>query len=171
MSSASVFLGRSVSDDLAPDVVTDFDSDAVVFKSLVDSATLPFSVFLLKPTGVDDVTERRRLPRTSGDFLPPFTVTVFGECAVGRTAAARCVYGLSTSGVCEISAVRFCSVPLTSGDVFSRLVSETVRVDDVRSCSVEGSIVVVSDSGVANLSITVDLGGGEAAERAVWSRC
>jgi len=161
---------------LEPDVVTDFVADAVVF---VDSATLSFSVILSRPVGTDDVAECKRFSRTSGDFLPPFTVlTVFGEIVVGRTTAFCSVWDLSTSGICEISAAGFSSVPSMSDDVFSRPMSETVRVDDVRSCSVEGSVVVLCND-VPNLSVVVDLNGGETLElevseavelAAVWSR-
>ena len=132
MSTMSVFLGTSVSDD-----IVGFSSNvSVVFKPFVGVASLPlsFSVCLL-PERTDVVTEYKRLsPNSSGDFVPPFTVTLSDEFAVERTTSSRCTSDWPTAGICGMSVLKGISVPLTSFSVFKDLVSDSGRVADLVSC-------------------------------------
>jgi len=130
MSFVSVFLGPSVSGD-----TVDFSSNVSVFIPFTGVANLPlsFSVYL-EPDRTDVVTECKRLSLTSsGDFLPPFTVTVFDEFADGRNTASRDISDWSRVGACDTSVLEGFSVPLTSFAVSGEHILDTVCVADV-SC-------------------------------------
>lgn len=83
-----------------------------------------------------------------GDFLSPFSVTVFDESAT----ISRRMSDLFAAGICKISVLDDTSVPLTSIDAFNELVSVPACVGGVISC-----VIVVPES------VVFRVGGDEAA--------